>query len=300
MVDARSMRGATPSPRSKLLAAVPHQVFAVPPPQIAMVPKQLDIWGNDRYGDCVSAEEAFAIAAYSTFCNTPERFVTEATVVAFARKYGFLNGAGLTEVMDKMMTIGMSDGVNLNKDGGYTSVDYSHETVLQSAISQGPVKIAIDANALPDGAGNHQGWYATGNGHFRSTDHCVSLAGYGPASWLYQQLGIAMPTALTGKTGYLLFTWSTIGFVDFAWIQGTCAEAWLRNPTTVGLSPAPTPIPFPPTPVPVPPDPTPAPTDFVVRITGLPSNLVVASTGVPASGRGVQINLAPAPPNPGF
>lgn len=275
------MRGARPTPRHKLLAARPHRlVDAPPPPQVAMVPKKLDVWGNDQYGDCVSAEEAFAIAAYSVLCGNPERFVSKATVVAWARKYGFLNGAGLTEVMDKMAAVGMNDGANIDTDGPYTAVDYSDESVLQSAISQGPVKIAIDADALPGGAGNQQGWAATGQGHFPNIDHCVSLAGYGPAAWLYQQLGVAMPSSLTGKTGYLLFTWGTIGFVTHPWLMGTCAEAWLRSPTTVGEFPTPPP-PYPP----------PPPSDFVVRITGLPANYVVDSAGVAASGRGVQLAL---------
>jgi hypothetical protein len=45
--------------------------------------------------------------------------------------------------------------------------------------------------------------------------------------------------------------------VSHAWLLGTCTEAWVRNPTTPGQSPAPTPPPTPPVP-PVPPIP-PAP-----------------------------------------
>ena len=42
------------------------------PAQFAYVPKQLSMWGNDQYGDCVSAEEAFAKACYS-----PEIFIDD-------------------------------------------------------------------------------------------------------------------------------------------------------------------------------------------------------------------------------
>ena len=93
---------------------------------------------------------------------------------------------------------------------------------------------------------------------YTSEDHCVGLWGYGPSAWLFRQLGVALPSPLTGtETGYLLYTWATIGFVDHAWIMSTVGEAWLRSPTTVGELPAPTPTP---TPTPVPPVPTPTPT----------------------------------------
>src|SRR6185437_13356489 len=220
------MRGALKSPRHKLLAAHPHTVIKAPPPQWAWIPQKLDMWGNDQYGDCVTAEEAFAKATYQ-----PEIFIPTATVTAWASKHGVLNGADLSQVMDMMQNDGFVVGSQQYNDGKYSGVDYSNETVLQSAISQGPVKIAIDANALPSGAGNNQGWYSLGHGNFPNTDHCVALCGYGPAGWLYQQLGVPLPSALSAsQPGYLLYTWSTIGFVDHKWIMSTCVEAWVRNP----------------------------------------------------------------------
>lgn len=253
-------RGAIPTPRHKLLAAVPHFVIVAPPDRFAVVPKRLDMWGNDQEGDCVSAEEAFAKAAWSTYCGLPETFATAQEVMAFAARYGYANGADLTSVMDTMKSAGMSiSGVNY-KDGSYSGVDYSNEATLQSALTVGPVKIAIDANALPREAGNKQGWFSISGGRFPNTDHCVALAGYGPADWLYQQLGISLPAGLPATTaGYLLFTWSTIGFVSHQWLMSTTTEAWVRNPTTPGQSPAPAPTPGP-SPIPTPPGPSPVPT----------------------------------------
>ncbi len=248
-------RGAKPTPRHKLLAAPQYKASVAAPAQVAIVPKQLDMWGNDEYGDCVSAEEAFAKACYS-----PEIFIPAATVVAWAQKRGYRDGADLTEVMDSMRSDGFVVGTQKYNDGGYASVDYSTESVLQNAIAAGPVKIGIDADALPSGAGNDQGWYALGKGSFRNEDHCVALCGYGTATYLYGQLGVPLPAALTGKSGYLLYTWSTIGFVDHAWIMSTVGEAWVRSPTTVGVPPL-----APPTP-PVPPVP-PGPTPGAVTIT---------------------------------
>ncbi len=252
------MRGARPTPRHKLLAATPH-VFKAPPPQFAYVPNKLDMWGNDRFGDCVSAEEAFAKACYST-----EIFIDANIVTTWASKNGFLNGANLTDVMDVMKSNGFKVGSQQYNDGGYSGVDYSNESILQSAIAQGPVKIAIDANALPSGAGNNQGWYATGGspGQFGNTDHCVALCGYGPTAWLFQQLNVPMPAGLP-SSGYLLYTWSTIGFVDHAWIMSTVTEAWVRNPTTVGNPPL-----TPPTPPPLPPPPGPGPGPTPIPVVG--------------------------------
>ena len=265
----QKLRGARPSPRHKLLAAEPLMLGA-PPDRAAFIPKKLSMWGNNQYGDCVSAEEAFKCAA-----DNPEDFIPDATVIDWARKHGFLNGADLTEVMDAMQGHGFVVGPNTYNDGPYKGVDFSNEMILQTAIAGGPVKIGIDANALPSGAGNVQGWYALGSGQqFRNEDHCVSICGYGPAEWLYEQLGVPMPSELAGKTGYLIFTWMSIGFVDHKWIMSTVGEAWARTPPTIIVGPEPQPQPpTPPTPPPPPPPPPkPAPTwwqEFVAWIESL-------------------------------
>lgn len=239
--DPKFPRGAKPSPRFKLQAAQPFRPTATAPAQFCIVPPQLSYWRNNVSGCCVTSQEAFSKAVWSIQCGLPELFVPDAEVERWAKKNGAWNGATLTGVMDRMQKSGfVVDGVNY-KDGPYKGVDYSDETVLQAAIATGPVNIAIDADALPNDAGVKQGWYATGNGRFPDTDHCVALCGYGPAPFLYQSLNVAMPTALTGKSGYLLFTWGTIGFVDHQWLMSTCVEAWVRSPTTPGQNPTPPP-----------------------------------------------------------
>lgn len=262
-------RGAKPTPRHRLLAAVPHLVIVAPPPQLGTpLPKQLSFWLNNQYGDCVAAQEAFAKAAWSVMCGLPELFVPDAEVGRWASKYGFLNGAMLPDVMDQMARDGFTVvGVNY-KDGTYNGVDYSNETVLQSALVVGPLNIAIDADALPSGAGNNMGWFKVGGrpGQYPNTDHCVALpSDYGTAKFLYESvLGLPVPPGLDPTaTGYLLFTWNTIGFVDHAWLMSTCTEAWVRNPTTPGQSPPPVPPPVPPVP-PSPPVPPPPPAPLVV------------------------------------
>lgn len=242
--DQKFPRGGKASPRNVLQAATPFRPFKAAPTQFAAVPPQLSMWYNDTYGICVTSQEAFSKAAWSVQCGLPELFVPDAEVLRWANKYGFRDGANLTDVMDVMKRDGFTvNGVNY-KDGPYNGVDYSNPSILQSAISSGPVNIAIDADALPSGAGNQSGWIAIGGrpGQFGNTDHCVALCGYGPAGYLFQQLGLPLPNGVSStQVGYLLFTWNTIGFVDQAWIMSTVAEAWVRIPTTPGQTPPPPP-----------------------------------------------------------
>lgn len=256
--------GATPTPKSKLLAAKPFVPPAMAlPAQVAIVPKFRSMFGNDRYGDCVSAEEAFAKT-----CVNPEIFNSQTIVnqlsdvcIAWARSHGVLNGASLDEVLDWMFQKGYQFGSQLYNDGEKLGVDYTNESVLQAAIAQGPVKLAIGAGALPGGAGSNDGYYALTSRNY-SSDHSTTLCGYGPAEYLYDALKLPVPSACAGLHGYLHYTWSTIGFVTAAWIKGATDEAWVRQPTTIGVPPLTPPVPPPP---PNPPGPGPAPFEFTFR-----------------------------------
>jgi len=255
--------GAKPTPLHITFKMKRHQIRGPTPSWSAFVPGQLSMWGNDQYGNCTVAEEAFHLAA-----QNPEIFISDDIVIAWGAKNGFNDGATLTDPMDQMAKAGMVSGGTTYGDGPYTAVNYSDEPTLQNAISFAPVKIGIDASALPSGAGNQQGWFALGGtpGQFTSEDHCVSLSGFGTAQQLYQALGVAMPSGLQPtQRGYLLYTWKTLGFVDHPWLMSTEAEAYLRNPSSTangqplpnpGAGPTPPVPPVPPIP-PVPPTPVP-------------------------------------------
>jgi hypothetical protein len=153
-------RGAFPSPRSVLAAAHPHVATYAAPPSLITIPPQISMWGNDVHGDCVTAEEAFAKA-----CNSPEIFITENEVITWATSHGVLEGAYLTQVMQWMQNAGFTQTGYTYDDGPYFSVDWTTPGTLQSAISNGPVKLGIAANQL-DAAwrstGGTTGWFATG------------------------------------------------------------------------------------------------------------------------------------------
>ena len=226
----RFMRGASPSPRHRLCAAMPHVPTLQIPSQFLWNPAQLSMWGNDVDGDCTVAEEAFAKSA------TANVFIPDAEVIAWAKKNGAINGDTLIDVLDKMRSGGFAlDGKNYT-DGAPTSVDWTNAYVLQNAIAQGPVKIGVAADQLQNTVANppENGWFATGFKPDQDIDHCVSLCGYGPIAWLASELGVVVPDAVDGTApAYALFTWKSIGIIDVPSLLAICGEAWLRNQTTI-------------------------------------------------------------------
>jgi hypothetical protein len=224
------LRGALPSPRHRLAAAMPHVAVNPTPPQFLWKPVQLSMWGNDTYGDCTVAEEAFAKGA------TAGVFVPDAEVVAWAQANGAIQGDTLIDVLTKMQTNGFAlDGVTYD-DGAPTSVDWTKPATLQNAIAQGPVKIGIAADQLQATVSNPpvNGWFATGYEADQNLDHCVSLCGYGSIAWLAQQLGTPVPDGTDGTaSAYALFTWESIGIITPESMVAITGEAWLRNPTTI-------------------------------------------------------------------
>ena len=232
MPDQSPKRGAIPSPRSTLAAAVPYLALVGAPPNLIMKPQRISMWGNDVHGDCVTAEEAFAKA-----CNNPEVFISDAEVIAWATRHGVVEGAYLTQVMTWMQNDGFADGAVSYDDGPYFSVNWTNAGTLQSAISRGPVKIGVAADQIDNAwnsTGGRSGWFGTGWHADSNEDHCVTLCGYGSISWLAQQLGVQVPAGVDGThPGYAMFTWDSIGIVDVPSMTAVTHEAWLRQPTTV-------------------------------------------------------------------
>lgn len=232
MPDQAPKRGAIPSPRHVLAAAIPHTARIGAPANFIMYPQKISMWGNDTYGDCVTAEEAFAKA-----CNDPEIFISDDEVIRWAKAHGVLEGATVIEVLKSMQDDGFAGpGVAYN-DGPYYSVAWTDAGILQSAISTGPVKIAIAADQIYSAYSTTHGasgWFATEFQKDDNIDHCVSLCGYGSLSWLAQQLNVNVPAGIDGKRpGYAMFTWNSIGIIDSPSMIAITGEAWLRQPTTV-------------------------------------------------------------------
>jgi len=237
----RLPRGAIPSPRSELAAAMPH----VPDPKISipasflMWPVQMSSWNNYVYGDCVSAEEAFAKAT-----ATPQTFIPEATVVAWASAHGYLNGASLTAVMKTMQTTGFPFNNKTYDDAPYHSVNWTNAGILQSAIySHGPVKIGVGAEDFQTNADGKvtagtSGWAMYNYPKNLAEDHCVSLCGYGTLAALVglfhqHKVTVHAPHGMPTGLCYAMFTWNSIGIIDQQSMLNMTHEAWIRIPVTI-------------------------------------------------------------------
>jgi hypothetical protein len=237
----RLPRGAIPSPRHELAAAMPFVVEAAiaAPPAFLMWPIQMSSWNNYVYGDCVSAEEAFAKATAA-----PQTFIPEATVVAWAQTHGYLNGAVLTSVMTTMQTHGFISNGNTYGDGPFFAVNWNDDAALQNAIvTLGPVKIGVAADDFQSNANGvvtpgTSGWTMYNYPAHLPMDHCVSLCGYGNLAdlvALFQQQGVAVNIAPGMPQGlcYAMFTWNSIGIIDRQSMLNMTYEAWVRNPVTI-------------------------------------------------------------------
>jgi len=237
----RLPRGAIPSTRSELAAATPH--VADPkisvPPSFLMWPIQMSSWNNYIYGDCVSAEEAFAKAT-----SAPQTFIPETTVVAWATANGYLNGASLTSVMTTMRTNGFPHVNGGYEDGPYYSVNWANAATLQSAIfSYGPVKLGVGAEDFqtnPNGivTPGTSGWAMYNYPKNIPEDHCVSLCGYGTLAELValfkqHNVTVQVPNGMPTGLCYAMFSWNSIGIICEQSMLNMTYEAWIRNPATI-------------------------------------------------------------------
>ncbi|HTQ38319.1 MAG TPA: hypothetical protein VMJ32_04790 [Pirellulales bacterium] len=237
----RLPRGAIPSPRYALAAAMPHvpdPVISVPP-SFLMWPTQMSSWNNYIYGDCVSAEEAFAKATAA-----PQTFIPEETVVEWASAHGYLNGAMLTAVMTTMQSDGFPFNGKKYDDGPFYSVDWTNAATLASSIyTHGPVKIGVGADDFqtnPHGlvTPGTSGWAMYNYPKNLVEDHCVSLCGYGNLAdlvGLFHGHGISVHAPQGMPTGlcYAMFTWNSIGIIDQQSMLNMTYEAWIRMPVTI-------------------------------------------------------------------
>jgi hypothetical protein len=250
--EPQRFRGALPSPRGKVLRATRVSKLlgdVVPPDNWCQICPSYDMSGNDRYGDCVSAEEGNHFRAWTLAMGYPMTDVAGEEVVRWARKHGYLNGAMLTDVMDDLKTDGMVDkkGVT-HRLKEYYSVDYTDQAEVKAALwKYKTLNIAIAADQVEVASGKN-GWIQLNGKVDRGIDHCVGLHGYGSLQYLCDALKVKVPNgADANQFCVLLYTWGTVGIVNWKSLQGmmTNSEAWAREPGDVPSVPFPTPTPTP-------------------------------------------------------
>lgn len=227
-------RGARPTPRSVLVAAKQFAPLIGAPADFIRKPaaSAVSFWGNDQYGDCVTAEEAF-----SKVSSSPQTQISNDDAINWAKKHNFLNGAYLTDVMTAMQNDGFLESSVVYDDGPYASVNWRDGALVQSAIYKGNVKLGIAAGQLETtwyANEGRWGWFGTKYKDDDAEDHSVALCGYGTISYLAAQLGAKIPNGIDGTDpGYAMFTWNSIGIIDVPSMIAITQEAWLRQPTTV-------------------------------------------------------------------
>ncbi|MEM6479591.1 MAG: hypothetical protein AAF647_11170, partial [Pseudomonadota bacterium] len=192
--------------------------FSVPPACAFHWPDGIESWKNFAFGDCVTAEEAFAKAAD---INVGNRFVlTNETVVGRAYLSDALNSKWLTDTLGELQKNGFRSGGYEYRNGTFTYIQRQGDTLdiptLQTAIAnKGPVKIAMSAGTFGEGTGSvtygENGWLIFGGPSGKPYNHCVSICGYGSYDYLkaqFQAQGVTLADNASKPAGmyYALFT----------------------------------------------------------------------------------------------
>jgi hypothetical protein len=266
--------------------------------QFWIFPKKMSYWLNDQYGDCVTAQQAFARACSGIW-------ITNDTVMSWATKNGTLNGADLPPVASLMAKSGFSQDSNIYGCGPQDlAVDYTDVNTLCAAIftsgqSGGCIQAGIDGNQLPSSAGNVNGWFLTVNQKTQDEDHCIAYCGYGTSIQFVSAMNTAFPdlnlklpaNVSTTNIGIATYTWSTIGWSDYKCVSNMTGEAWMQSPPTAVIGSGqrqtvdvytyqPTPPPVPPTPTPTPTPPTPqSGNTMTITINGTTSTYELSPVG---------------------
>jgi hypothetical protein len=225
--------GEFPTPNHELAAAQPYKGGAAAPESFLAWPIEIGFSGNEKVSNSVWAEEAFAKA-----CAEPKVFVPTDVVLLTARECGSSNFARF------MQTHGFQIDGTAYLDGPFNSVDWANKAALQGAIANvGPVKIGVASANLascPHGqvTPGRSGWAICGLPTGQPENHCASLCGYGPLAalvGLFERYGVNVnvPSGMPPELCYAIFTWGSIGIVDWQSLMNITGEAWVRNPTTI-------------------------------------------------------------------
>lgn len=242
----RLPRGLKPTPQSEIDAAIKliAEENIILPSSYLLWPIKMSYWGNNHYKDCVSAEEAFAKS-----CADPHLFIPDDTLIGWARRYSYLNGATLPSVMTTMNKEGIEFNLSTVLDGAYSYVNFKSSADLQNAICNfGPVKIGIGSEFLDTGrspvigkvTSGESGWTLYNYPAVKAQDHCVSICGYGNLNDLiakFKEYGVNVKTqkGMPETLCYAIFTWNSIGIIDEQSMLNMTFEAWIRNPVTQNL-----------------------------------------------------------------
>jgi hypothetical protein len=233
------MRGCRPSQPETLLTGIrrTRHVLALPPPPEEFDATgeidHFDMLGNDKYGDCVFAEEASYKRCVRLDTGLPDFRISAETCVKDYLVFtgGQDNGAEIHAALDWFEHVGLIDDNRTHHlIGPHGALNCRHMIELQHGISlfRG-VKIAVAADVLDRHVGRENGWLCDRRGR-GPIDHCVGLLGYGSVAYCLQVCGHTgnITPRWHHLPGFVLYTWGTIGVITWPSLLSIIGEAWVR------------------------------------------------------------------------
>jgi hypothetical protein len=222
--------GEFPSPNQELAAAQRYKAGRPAPESFIAWPTAIDSWGKEKASNSSWAEEAFAKS-----CAEPWVFLPTEVVLSTSQECGSSNFAAF------MQTHGFHMDQKAYLDGPFNLVNWTNAATLNDAIANvGPVKIGVASANLASGQATPgtSGWAIYGLPTGQPEDYCASLCGYGPLAALvdlFKRHGVDvnLPSGMPTGLCYAIFTWGSIGIVDWQSLMNITGEAWVRNPTTI-------------------------------------------------------------------
>jgi hypothetical protein len=218
----------------KLMTAHDTNVLPAPPTNIDCTGgvRDLDIYFNDSYGCCVGSEEM----EYLKFCGPAtsgvEVSIPDANAMQWFRSFGCLDGANIEDAMVYRQTHGAVDAQGAaHCSGKHGSIDFTNQLEVQLALQYfRSMKIGIAAGQVQSVCNDKNGWYLGNARRDQDIDHCVGIYGCGEVGFLASLFpSNSIPSGVDPKSfGLLMYTWATLGIIDWASFKAITGEAWVR------------------------------------------------------------------------
>jgi hypothetical protein len=175
-----------------------------------------DIEGNDKWGDCVEAEDAHYIAVLTGNANTLFAYTDAQALADYSAITGFNQNDPSTDQgtdpvadLNYRVTNGYADG---SKDAGWALVDATNQAEVQYALAEfGNLKMWFGIpDSIVSGISSLQSgfvWDVSAGAADQNNGHCIGSCGYNPTKILV--------VAVTAQ-GLLVMTWGMLGLITWA------------------------------------------------------------------------------------
>ena len=187
---------------------------------------------NNYAGTCVTASEVNYKLCIGQATLGPPIVIPDANGINWARQNGGMNGMGIDTCLERMQKVGMTDAAGkVHTNGPYGAVNWKDQTEAMRAIHYFKA-LKIGVNGSPSGILHRthtaqSGWEVMG-ARPAGVNHCVEILGYGSAEFLASVCKSKLTKLDPKAFCVLLFTWCSVGIVDWPSFVALCGEAWVR------------------------------------------------------------------------